>query len=112
MTWKVRPQASLQVINYYPQYLNDPDSPNYCQVKLMLHYPFTVDTDLLTVDGQAYGLYVDAFWACYYLHTYLEDFYMDPDGSALDTKSKEDEDEEIDIDYPFADFEAFTCCQP
>jgi hypothetical protein len=80
----------------------------------MLHYPFIVDTDLLTVDGQAYGLYVDAFWACYYSHTYPEDFYMDPDGLASDTESEEEEeeDEEMVVDNPLIDFEAFACCQP
>jgi hypothetical protein len=112
MTWKVRPRASLWVINYYPQYPNDPNSPDYCQVKLMLYHPFTVDTDLLTVDGQAYGSYVDAFWAYHHSHTYPEDFYTDPDGSASDTESEEDEDKEMDIDYPLADFEAFARCQP
>jgi hypothetical protein len=78
----------------------------------MLYHPFIVNTDLLTVDGQAYGSYVDAFYACCYSHIYLEDFYTDPDGSASDTESEEEEDEEMDIDYPFADFEAFACCWP
>jgi hypothetical protein len=80
----------------------------------MLHHPFTVNTDLLTMDGQAYGSYVDAFWACCHSHTHPEDFYTDPDGLASDTESKEEEeeDEEMVVDNPLADFEAFAYRRP
>ena len=46
------------MINYYPRYLNNPESPtyaDYCRVRLMLHHPFVDYADLLNVDGQVYG---------------------------------------------------------
>jgi hypothetical protein len=65
--WRARPRALVQVINYIPRYLNDPRGEQYteyCRVKLMLHYPFTDWTNLLYVDGEAYGSYTTTFMAC------------------------------------------------
>jgi ATP-dependent DNA helicase PIF1 len=61
LTWKVRPRASPRVINYYPRYLNYPESPaysDYCRVRLMLHHPFVDWDDLLMVDNHVYGSYI------------------------------------------------------
>src|SRR5258706_6468557 len=67
LTWKVRPRASRRVINYYPRYLNDSESPSYadyCRVRLILHHPFVSWTALLTVDCPDYGSYIEAFRGC------------------------------------------------
>ena len=67
MTWKLRPRAKPWVINYFPRYKNNPrveEYSDYCRVKLMLHHPFIDWDDLLSVDGQVYDSYVDAFHAC------------------------------------------------
>ena len=116
LTWRVRPRASPRVINYYPRYLNDPESPSYsdyCRVRLMLHHPFVDWDDLLTVDHQVYRSYIDAFQACHHSHTHPEDFYTDPDpeSEASDSESDEDPEEEAE-ERSLADFEAFARRRP
>lgn len=114
--WRVRPRAPPRVINYYPRYSSDPTTPSftdYCRVKLMLHHPFTVETDLLTVDSISYGSFTDAFTACRASHTHPQDFYTDPvrtdDDDDSDVESQEDLGE---IEQPLADFEAFARRRP
>lgn len=102
LTWKIRLRASSQVINYYPRYLDDPKSPeywDYCRVKLMLHHPFTDWLDLLTVQDETYGPYIEAFQACTRLHTHLKDFYNDleGEGSDLDSYSGDEDPQEVSI---------------
>ncbi len=110
--WKVRPQASPRVINYYPRYLNDPESPaysDYCRVRLMLHHPFMDWDDLLMVDNHVYGSYIDAFQACRRSHTHSEDFYTDPEAESEASDEESDEDpKEQSEEHPLADFEAFA----
>ena len=117
-TWKVRPRATPRVINYFPRYLDDPSSeayPDYCRVKLMLHHPFTDYSDLLTVDGQVYESYVDAYRVCRLRHQHQEDFYTDPDAgseSDMGSESASDMEDEGEDDQPLADFEAFARRRP
>src|SRR6195952_3364640 len=121
-TWKVRSRAQPRVINYYPRYSSDPDSltyTDYCRVRLMLHHPFVDYTDLLTVEGQAYETYIEAFRACRHAHTHPQDFYTDPEPESEVSDSEEDEDQEdqeeedqVENDYPLADFEAFARRRP
>ena len=83
----------------------------------MLYHPFVDWADLLSVDDQVYGSYIDAFQACSRLHSHPEDFYTDPDNeddntdSDTDTKTEDDLDPEdgSDTNYLLADFEGFTC---
>src|SRR5439155_27224117 len=115
--WKIRPRASPRGINYYPWYPSNSGSPgysDYCRVKLMLHHPFEGWEDLLTVDGQAYGSYIDAFRACKRLHTHPEDFYTDPEADVSDSEDESDEDpaEDVQDDSPLADFETFARRRP
>ena len=116
LTWKIRPRASPRVINYFPRYSNVPESPDYsdyCRVRLMLHHPFVDWEDLLSVDGQAYGSYIDAFQACRQSHTHPQDFYTDPEAECSDSDSESDEDPEEEPDeHPLADFEAFARRRP
>ena len=117
LTWRVRSRARPRVINYYPRYLNDPESPtysDYCRVRLMLHHPFVDYADLFTVDGQIYGSYIEAFRACYRSHSHPQDFYADPEpeSGASDSESDEDPDEQAEDDHPLADFEAFARRRP
>jgi ATP-dependent DNA helicase PIF1 len=80
MTWRLRPRAKPWVINYFPWCKSDPhlkDYPDYYHVRLMLHHPSVDWDDLLSVDGQVYATYVDAFRACIRQHIHLEDFYTD-----------------------------------
>lgn len=116
LTWRVRPRASRRVINYYPRYLNDPESPgyaDYCRVRLMLHHPFVDWDDLLTVDHQVYRSYMDAFQACRHSHTHPEDFYTDPDPESEVSDNESDEDPEEQAEEHFlADFEAFARRRP
>ena len=58
----------------------------------MLHHPFTGWADLLLVDGQAYGSYIDAFRACHHSHIHPQDFYTDPEAECLDLDDESDED--------------------
>jgi hypothetical protein len=121
MTWKLRPHAKPRVINYFPWYKNNPrieEYSDYCQVKLMLHHPFVDWNDLLSVDGQIYGSYIDAFHACEQRHIHSEDFYTDIEESDLgsdsdsdgdsDTDSDDTSDEDLDDNYLMADFEVFA----
>ena len=84
----------------------------------MLHHPFVDWDDLLSVGGQVYSLYVDAFHACILRHVYPEDFYMDLDksgsqlGSDSDSNSDDASDESQDENYPLADFEVFAHHKP
>jgi ATP-dependent DNA helicase PIF1 len=58
LTWRVRSRARPRVINYYPRYLNDPESPtyaDYCRVRLMLHHPFVDYADLLRLMARFTG---------------------------------------------------------
>jgi hypothetical protein len=80
----------------------------------MLHHPFVKWEDLLYIDGQAYGTYIDAFQACSRLHSHPQDFYTDPDdeddGVDVDSESEEDLglEDPSDTDHPLAEFEAFA----
>jgi hypothetical protein len=92
---------------------------DYCRVKLMLHHPFVDWTDLLVVDGQVYGSYIDTFQACSWLYTHLEDFYIDLDkdddndhDSDTETEADLDPEDGSDINYPLADFKAFARRRP
>jgi hypothetical protein len=80
----------------------------------MLHHPFVDYADLLTVDGQVYGSYIEAFRACHCSHTHPQDFYTDPEpeSEASDSESNEDLEEQAEEDYPLADFEAFARRRP
>ena len=125
MPWKLRPRAKLRVINYFPWYKNNPrveEYSDYCRVKLILHHPFVDWDDLLSVDGQVYDSYVDAFYACKQWHVHPEDFYTDLDESGLgvdsdsdsdsDTDSDDTSDEDSDNNHPLADFEILACRRP
>jgi ATP-dependent exoDNAse (exonuclease V) alpha subunit len=80
----------------------------------MLHHPFVDYADLLNVDGQVYGSYIEAFRACYRSHNHPQDFYTDPEpeSEALDSESDEDPEEQAEDDHPLADFEAFARRRP
>src|ERR1700722_16261667 len=84
----------------------------------MLHHPFVDWADLLLVDGQEYGSYIDAFRACSQSHSHLEDFYTDPDNeddntdSDTETEPDLDPEDESDTNYPLANFEAFARRRP
>ena len=93
------------------------DYPDYCRVRLMLHHPFVDWDDLLSVDGQVYTTYVDAFRACIRQHVHPEDFYTDLEesgelGSVSDTDSDISSDEGEDIHHPLADFEILARRRP
>jgi hypothetical protein len=95
MTWKLRLRAKPRVINYFPLYKNNlrvKEYSDYCRVKLILHHPFVDWDDLLSVDGQVYDSYVDAFHACEQWHIHPEDFYTDLDESGLGVDSDSDSD--------------------
>ena len=84
----------------------------------MLHHPFVDWDDLLSVGGQVYGSYVDAFHACTQQHVHPEDFYADLEesgsqpGSDTDSDSDDTSDENPDDNYPLADFEVFAHRRP
>jgi hypothetical protein len=80
----------------------------------MLHHLFVDYADLLTVDSQIYGSYIETFRACYRSHTHPQDFYTDPEpeSEASDSKNNKDPEEQAEKDYPLADFEAFARRRP
>ena len=90
----------------------------------MLHHPFVEWDDLLSVDGQVYNSYIDAFIACTEKHIHPPDFYTDPEAavnSDSDTDSNSDSDSDLgsdsdsinqDTDHPLADFETFARRRP
>jgi len=106
------------VINYYPRYPSDPTAPaftDYCRVKLMLHHPFVISDDLLTVDGTEYGSFTDAFHICRASHNHPADFYTDPPREGDDESEEESVEEGREaegIEQPLADFEAFARRRP
>ena len=56
----------------------------------MLHHPFTDLTDLLQIDGQVLGSFVDAFTACKSVYHYPEDYYCDlQDKDPVDNSSSD-----------------------
>jgi ATP-dependent DNA helicase PIF1 len=120
MIWKLRPRAKPRVINYFPRYKNDPRIEaysDYCRVRLMLHHPFVDWDDLLSVEGQVYASYIDAFRACTQQHVHPEDFYTDLEeleglGSDSDTDSDDSSDEDEDNNYPLAGFEILARRRP
>ncbi|PVH71138.1 hypothetical protein DL98DRAFT_398523, partial [Cadophora sp. DSE1049] len=115
MIWKPRPRASPRVINYFPRYSHDSQSPtysDYCRVKLMLHHPFTGWADLLSVDNQAYSSYIDAFQACKRLHTHSQDFYTNPEAEPSESGESEEDEPEPEDNYPLADFELLARRRP
>lgn len=81
----------------------------------MLHHPFVVCEDLLTVDGIEYGSLIDAFHICRTSHNHPLDFYTDPPRERDDESDEASEDEEREtdgIEQPLADFEAFARRRP
>jgi hypothetical protein len=58
----------------------------------MLYHLFIDWADLLLVDGQAYGSYIDAFRACHCSHTHPQDFYIDLEAKCLNLDDESDED--------------------
>ena len=83
----------------------------------MLHHPFVNWDDLLSVNGQVYVTYVDAFHACIQQHVHPEDFYTDMEASGelvsdLDTDLDDSSDEDEDVHHPLADFEILTRQRP
>jgi hypothetical protein len=78
----------------------------------MLYYLFTDWPDLLSVDGQAYGSYINIFQAYKHLYTHPQDFYTTPDADCSDLdKSNEDEPEPED-NHLLADFELLARRRP
>lgn len=117
--WKPRPRAQPRVINYYPRYSNDPTDysfEDYCRVKLMLHHPFVIMDDLLTINGSLYGSFTDAFDICRVSHNHPSDFYTDPPRDNDDESEEESENESNtdvnEIEQPLADFEVFARRRP
>jgi hypothetical protein len=88
----------------------------------MLHHPFADWDDLLSIDGQVYGSYVNTFHACEQRHVHPEDFYIDLDESGLGVDSDSDSDSDTDSDdtsdvdsdnnHPLADFEILARQRP
>ena len=60
----------------------------------MLYHPFTDWADLLSVDSQIYGSYIDAYQACYCSHTHPQDFYTDPEDPEAEYSDSDNESEE------------------
>jgi hypothetical protein len=67
----------------------------------------------LSVDGQMYELYINAFRACNHLYTYPQDFYTDLEAESkdLDNESNGDPQEQAN-EHPLADFKAFARRRP
>ncbi len=83
----------------------------------MLHYPFVKWADLLSLDGQTYETYVNAFRACKNSHAHPPDFYTDPEAEGSVSGDDSDDDQiniadEADERPPLADFEAFARRRP
>ena len=78
----------------------------------MLHHPFTAWPDLLSVDGQAYGSYVDAFQPCKRLHTHPQDFYTNLEAESSDSDESEEDEPEPEDNHPLADFELLARRRP
>ena len=115
---KIWLQASLQVINYYPRYLNNLkslDYSNYYYVKHMLYHLFIDQPDLLLVKNKTYRSYIKAFQAYKQLYTHLEDFYNNLEGDSLDLDldlGNKDLQDKAENKHPLANFKAFACQRP
>lgn len=95
-SWRLRPRAAPRIICYVPRYKSDPNGSTYedwCRVKLMLHHPFSDDSDLLSVDDERYTTFAEAYQACSASHRHHpEDFYTDPPEEPEDPDQEEFED--------------------
>ncbi len=119
-TFQIRARAPSRVINYWPRYPADPESPTYsdfCRVKLMLHHPFVHVEELLSVNGVAYSCYQEAFTACCQHHSHPEDYYVDPEleteeSADIDDDSPDDIEPDPEVEVPLADFEAYARQRP
>ena len=87
----------------------------------MLHYPFVDWDDLLSVEGQVYASYIDAFHTCTQQHVHPKDFYKDleePEGLGSDSdtnsnnSSNEDEDRLHVLGDCMADYASNCMCWP
>ncbi|KAF6820018.1 hypothetical protein CSOJ01_01086 [Colletotrichum sojae] len=67
-----------RVINYFPRYKKDNPAQHedYCRVKMMLNHPHRQLDELLTVEGEVYTTFRDAYDACKTFHgNHAPDFY-------------------------------------
>jgi non-ribosomal peptide synthetase component F len=78
----------------------------------MLHHPFIEWVDLLTIDGQVYSSYIEAFQACDRSHSHQPDFYTDPAPEYSDSEEDSDIEEESEPEYPLDDFELLARRRP
>jgi hypothetical protein len=74
----------------------------------MLYHLFTDWADLLSVNGQAYGLYINVFRACKRLYTHPRDFYTNVEAECFDSDKSEEDEPEPEDDHPLADLELFA----
>ncbi|EED14664.1 conserved hypothetical protein [Talaromyces stipitatus ATCC 10500] len=93
-----RSTAEKRVINYFPIYDSEKQPGDYARVKLMLHHPFRVMQDLLTIDNNSFGSYAEAYEYCKSACSHENDFYgeklIQPD------PTHEDSDDETDNEIP------------
>ncbi|KAF6834321.1 mitochondrial dna helicase [Colletotrichum plurivorum] len=76
--WRQFPHARSRVINYFPRYKKDNPAQHedYCRVKMMVNHPHRQLDELLTVEGEVYTTFRDAYDACKTFHgNHAPDFY-------------------------------------
>lgn len=77
--WRVfRHPAKPRVLCFFPRYKSRPDHQqfsDFCRVKLMLNHPHRDPSDLLQIDGQHFGTYVEGLRYCMAAHSHDDDHY-------------------------------------
>ena len=77
---KRRPRAKARVLNFFPRYKSAVDMENFARVKLTLHHPFRVPSDLYIVAGATYSTFTEAYDRCRASCNHdLVDAYGEPD---------------------------------
>ena len=82
----------------------------------MLHHLFNYIKELLLVDNVVYSSYQEAYTACCQHHSYLDNYYTNPEADPDKIQINDDEDLDVELepeaDAPLADFKAYAQRRP
>jgi hypothetical protein len=95
----LRPRAQNRVVQYYPIYDRVANQEQFSRVKLMIHHPFRVPEDLLTVDGSIFETFTEAYVHCRLIHVHDHDGYEEePEEDDSSDESGSEPEETPDVD--------------
>ncbi|KAJ3459135.1 hypothetical protein MRS44_015208 [Fusarium solani] len=98
-SWREFPQAPDRILNYFPRYSPSSEHEDHARVKLMLHHPHNDFDELLTVEGETFETFVDAYLHCRFVHAgaHPNDYFGIIGEDILEEEFEEDPDEEDEV---------------